>query len=156
MALLGATALVAAGCGTGDEDSAAGEPLTKAQFIAKAGAVCREVKKAHQPYADEVNKLPRGVGIERVAPLLEATLAESREGLARLRALESPRADRPAIDAYYDAAEKLLEAHAQLADAARANDREKGEKVAATTGELSNDERRLATAYGLTDCDNVF
>jgi hypothetical protein len=156
VATLGAAALLTAGCGGGDEGSSADKPLTKSQFIAQAGAICRDVKKAHKPYAEQVGKLPRNVEIKRVAPILEATLAESREGLARLRALQSPPADKAAIDAYYGAAEALLEAHSQLADAARTNDRATGERVAATTGALSADERRLATAYGLKDCDNVF
>lgn len=158
VAVLGAAILAIAGCGGGDdgEGSAGAKPLTKAQFITQAAAICRDVKKAHQPYADKVNALPHGVDLKRVAPLLEATLAESREGLARLRALNSPPDDKVAIDAYYDAAEKLLEAHAQLADAARTGDRETGERVAASTSALSNDERRLATAYGVKDCDNVF
>lgn len=156
VAVLGAVALGMAGCGGGDEDSADGRSLTKAQFVARAGAICRDVKQAHQPYADRVNALPQGVDIKRVAPLLERTLAESRKGLTRLRALEPPPADKAAIDAYYSAAEKLLAAHAQLADAARTDDQQAGERVAATTGALSDDERRLATAYGLKDCDNVF
>ncbi|MEA2194869.1 MAG: hypothetical protein QOG42_1303, partial [Solirubrobacteraceae bacterium] len=155
VAVLGAAALVAGGCGGGD-DSAAGTSLTKAQFITRAAAVCRDVKKAHQPYAEQVDKLAPNVDLKRVAPLLQGTLAESRKGLARLRALTPPPADRAAIDAYYRAAEALLEAHSRLADAARTNDRATGEKVAAAVGGLSDDERRLATRYGLKDCDNVF
>ncbi len=152
VALLGAAALLVSGCG-GDD---AGEPATKAQFVTQAAAVCRDVKQAHQPHAEKVDQLPEGAGLERVAPLLEATLQQSRQGLARLRALDAPAADKRAIDAYYGAADKLLEAHAELADAARTDDRARGEKVAATVEALSNDERRLAAAYGLTDCDDAF
>jgi hypothetical protein len=150
--MLSAAALAVAGCGGGD----AGKPLTKARFVTQAAAVCRDVKKAHQPYADKVDKLPQNVDIGRVAPLLEATLEQSRKGLARLRALDSPPADQRTLAAYYRAAERLLDAHAQLADAARTDDRATGEKVAASVGALSDDERRLANAYGLKDCDNVF
>jgi hypothetical protein len=154
-AVLGVAAVALAGCG-GDDDKGDENSLTKAQFIAQAGAICRDVKRAHEPYAEKVDALPEGVGLTRVAPLLEATLVQSRKGLARLRSLKSPTADRAQVDAYYGAADALLEAHAQLADAARTDDRAKGEKVAATTGALSSNERRLATAYGLNDCDNVF
>lgn len=155
VAVLGAAAVALAGCG-GDDDKDGDTALTKAEFIAQAGAICRDVKRAHEPYAKKVNALPKGVDLRRVAPLVEATLEESREGLARLRALQPPPADRTAIVAYYTAAEALLEAHSQLADAARTNDRAAGQKVAATTAGLSSNERRLATAYGLKDCDNVF
>ena len=154
VALLGAAALLVAGCGGGGGD--ADESATKAQFIIQAAAICRDVKQAHQPFAEKVDQLPEGAGLERVAPLLEATLEQSRTGLARLRALDSPVADKRAIDAYFGAAEKLLEAHAQLADAARTNDRATGEKVAATVDALSDDERRLAAAYGLKHCGDVF
>ena len=153
VALLGAAALLVAGCGGGDD---ADKPATRAQFITQAATVCRDVKQAHQPFAEKVDQLPEGAGLERVAPLLEATLEQSRTGLARLRALDFPAAGKRAIDAYYGAAEKLLEAHAQLADAARTNDRATGEKVAATVEALSDDERRLAAAYGLKHCDDVF
>lgn len=151
-----AVALMTAGCGGGDEDSRADTALTKSQFIARAGAICRDVKRAHRPFADKVDRLPRNADLKRVAPILEATLAESRKGLARLRALKSPPADEAQIDAYYGAAEALLRAHAQLAGAARSNDRATGDRVAAATGALSDDERRLARAYGLTDCEDVF
>jgi len=153
VALLGAAALLVSGCGGGDD---ADEPATKAQFVTQAAAVCRDVKQAHQPHAEKVDQLPEGAGLERVAPLLEATLEQSRQGLARLRALDAPAADKRAIDAYYGAADKLLEAHAELADAARTDDRARGEKVAATVEALSNDERRLAAAYGLKHCEDVF
>ena len=165
VAVLGAAMLAVAGCGGSDDPQpAAGSdgpdtaapPLTKAQFIAKADGICREVNTAHKPYADKVDALPRGTDLRRVAPLLEGALMQSRKGLARLRALPAPAEGEAALEAYYVAAERVLEAHARLADAARRNDRPAGEKVARTTTALSDDERRLGSAYGLEDCNNVF
>jgi len=165
VAALGAAVLAVAGCGgsddakpasTGDGAPAAARPLTKAQFAAQADAICRAVKRDHKPYADKVDALPRGADLTRVAPLLEATLQRSRRGLARLRALRAPAEDEAALEAYYAAAQRVLEAHAQLADAARANDRPAGNKVARATAALSRDEQRRASAYGLTDCTDVF
>ncbi len=160
VAVLGAAALAMAGCGeekgSSKASGGAGKPLTKAQFIARADAVCRDVKRAQLPFTERVDKLPDRTSIARVAPLLEGSLAESRAGLARLRALPAPRRDKAALDAYFGSAARLLEAHRRLADAARTNDREAGEQVARTTDALSHDQRRLATAYGFKDCDNVF
>jgi len=165
VAVIGAAMLALTGCGGSDDpqpaagsdgpDTAA-QPLTKAQFIAKADGICREVKTAHKPYADEVNALPRGADLRRVAPLLEGALLQSRKGLARLRAVPAPVQDEAALEAYYAAAERLLEAHAKLAGAARTGDRPAGERVARTTTALSNDESRLGSAYGLKDCNTVF
>ena len=156
VAVLGAVALAVTGCGGGDDDSAGDRALTSAQFVAQAQAICRDVRRAHRPYTEQVQKLPARVAIKRLAPILEATLAASRQGLARLSALERPPADRAKVDAYLDTAEKLLDVQAQLARTARAGDRENGYRVSAPTVELSQDQRRLARAYGLKDCENLF
>jgi hypothetical protein len=154
---VGAGALALAGCGGGDDDGAAGDrPLTSARFVAQAGAICRDVKRAQKPYTERLEKLPDRPRLERLAPILEATYAESRKGLSRLRALERPPADKPEIDSYLATAEELLDVHAQLARSARAGDRDKAYQVTEPTLQLSRDQRRLARAYGLKDCENLF
>ncbi len=160
--MLGAAVLALAGCGDDKDEPAANasggaaKPLTKAQFIARADAICRDVKAAQQPYTDRIRALSRVDQLERLAPILEGAQEESRKGLQRLRALPAPEEDRATLDGYYAAAQKLLDAGAELAAAAKANDRARGRKVAASAGALSADEQRLADDYGLEDCNDVF
>lgn len=164
MALLGAASLAVAGCGGGGEaepaarDPAGAAALTKAQFIARADAVCREIKQAQGPYNERVRELPRGAALERVAPILEGALGESRKGLERLRDLQAqaPDEDRATFGDYLAAAGRLVAESAKLAEAARSGDRAAGREVAATADALSADEQRLADEYGLEDCGDVF
>lgn len=159
VALLGAAALAVAGCGGDDKESGAsdgGPALTKAQFIAKATTVCRDTKKAQLPFTDEVNSLPDRTDIERVAPLLVGALAESRKGYEELRALPAPTADKDLLDAYFGAAERLLDALEDLANAAQESDRPASAKVARETQALTADARAKAQDYGLKGCGDVF
>lgn len=165
VAMLGAAALAAAGCGGGgseDEpaarDSADAAPLTKAQFVDRADAICRDVKQAQRAYTERLASLERGAELERVAPILEGALGESRKGLERLRDLraQAPREDRATFDDYLAAARRLLAQSAKLAEAARSDDVAAGREVAAAADALSADEQRLADEYGLEDCGDVF
>ena len=162
MALLGAAALALSGCGgddDGDKDSGAsggGPALTKAQFITKATTICRDTKKAQLPFSDKVNSLPERTDIKRVAPLLIGALAESRKGYDKLRKLPAPKQDKAQLDAYFVAAERLLDALEDLANAAKESNRPAGAKVARETQALTADARQKATAYGLTGCGDVF
>ncbi|HEV2776064.1 MAG TPA: hypothetical protein VGV90_10775 [Solirubrobacteraceae bacterium] len=160
-AMLGAAALAIAGCGGGEDDRSepGTEPLTKAPFIARADAICREVKQAQRPHTQRIQTVSRGAdALRKVAPLLEAALAEARKGRQRLQTLraQAPREDRATLDAYFAAADRLLAAAARLAQAARADDRAAGRRLADTADALSADEQRLAGEYGLEDCGDVF
>jgi hypothetical protein len=154
--VLGTAVLAIAGCGDSkDSSSSSSKSLTKAQFIAKADGICKDTKKAQQPYSNQIDKLHQG-DLKKAAPILEGALGVSKSGLARLKALPSPSEDKATLDQYYAAADKVIAAHSDLTDAAKTDDAEKGKKVAATTDGLSADEGRLADKYGIKECDNVF
>lgn len=159
VAVLGTAVVAVAGCGDSKDDStspSSAKPLTKAQFIDKANGICRDVKKAQQPFSDQIDALPRGGDIKKAAPILEGALRESRKGLRRLHELPSPSEDKATLDEYYLAADKVIAAHGQLTAVAKSGDRARGQKIASTTDGLSSDERRLASKYGFKECDNVF
>jgi hypothetical protein len=153
--MLGAAALAVAGCGGDDKDSG-GATLTKAQFIAKATAVCRDTKKAQLPFTDKVNSMPDGTDIKRVAPLLVSALAQSRKGLTKLRAVPAPSKDKALLDAYFAATERLLDALEDIAKAAKATNHPAAPKVAREAQALTADARQKATDYGLKGCGDVF
>ena len=160
VAMLGAAILAVAGCG-GDEDEAgerSAKPLTKAPFVDRADAICREVKQAQQPHTDRLRALTRGTDPRRVAPILEDALAQARKGRQRLQTLraQAPREDRATLDAYFAAADRLLAASQRLTEAAKSGDRAEGRRVAATADALSEEQQRRADEYGLEDCGDVF
>ena len=160
VALLGALAVAAAGCGGGNDDAASDEAqaLTQAQFGARADAICRETKQAQRPSSERIAALPPRTELKRLAPILEGVLEETRKGRERLGALraQAPAADRAAFDAYLAAADRLLAASTRLAEAAKAGDRAAARRVADTEDELSSEQKRRADASGLEDCGDVF
>jgi len=161
--MIGTATLALAGCGGGGQDEPASggpgrsaKPLTKAQFIVRADAICADVKRAQEPYSERIRALSRGGELTRLTPILEAALGESRKGLGRLRALPAPGEDRATLDGYLAAADRLLAASTALTEAARSDDRAKGRRVAATADALSADEKRLADEYGFRECGDAF
>ena len=159
--MLGAAALLGAGCGGDGEDDPprarpVPDPRTEAGLLTQAEAICRDVERAQRRYSDRIDALGPGSDLKRAAPIIEGALEQSRKGLARLRALRAPSEDRPAFSAFLAAAERLVDAHAELAEAARAGDEAAGRKVAARSDALSAEQARLAREYGLIDCEDVF
>jgi hypothetical protein len=163
VAMLGGAALAVAACGDdksstsssprpGGSGQAAAAPPAKAAYIARGDAICRDVARATQKYADQIDALPRGSKPGAAAGILDAGLAETRKGLARLRALPPPREDRATLDAYYDSFGRSLSAYAKLVDAARDDDRTQATKLAAQTDALAGEQRRLAKRYGFRRC----
>ena len=136
--------------------SGGGAALTKAQFITKATAVCRDTKKAQLPFTDKVNSLPDRTDIKRVAPLLAGALAESRKGYDKLRALPAPSEDKALLDAYFAAAERLLDALEDLADARERATVPAGAKVARETQALTDDQAQKAIDVRPQGCGDVF
>ena len=125
VAALGSAALAVAGCGDdGDSGSPSGDgnALTKAQYIAQADKICAEVDKATQTYSDQIDALPKGSGPERIATILEGGLAETRKGVARLKALDAPSEDKATIDAYFTSIDKSITAYEGLQQAVQDKD----------------------------------
>ena len=158
--MLGAATVAVAGCGGGRDDASdsSAKPLTKAPFIDRADAICREVKQAQQPHTDRLRALASGADLRRVAPILEDALAQTRRGRKRLQTLraQAPREDRATLDAYFAAADRLLAASERLAQAAQSGDRAEGRRLAASADALSEEQQRRADAYGFEDCGDVF
>jgi hypothetical protein len=163
LAMLGSAALAAAGCGddasstssspsAGGSGPAAAATPAKAAYIDRADAICRDVVKATQRYEDQIDALPPGSEPGAASGILDAGLAETRKGLARLRALPAPREDRATLDAYYDSFGRSLRAYSKLVDAARDHDRAQATKLASQTDALAAEQQRLAKRYGFRAC----
>lgn len=160
--VLGSAALAVAGCG--DDKSATSSPSpaggsgqaaaapAKGAYIARADAICRDIAEATRRYENQIDALPPGSKPDAASGILDAGLARTRKGLARLRALPAPRADRATLDAYYDSFGRSLRAYAKLVDAARDDDRSQATRLASQTDALAAEQRRLAKRYGFRRC----
>lgn len=148
--VLGSAALAVAGCGD-DKPSTSSTPA-KGAYIARADAICRDIAAATQRYENQIDALPPGSKPDAASGILDAGLAETRKGLARLRALPAPSEDRATLDAYYDSFGKSLRAYTRLVNAARDNDRAQATKLASETDALAAEQRQLATRYGFRRC----
>jgi hypothetical protein len=158
VAALGSVVLAVAGCG-GDADpgspSSGGEAPTKAQYIGAADKICQDVDRKTQTYSDQVDALPDGSGPDKIAPILEASLAETRKGIGRLRALKVPSEDKATIDSYFASIDKTMSAYEDLQSAVRDKDETKAKQIATDADPLFDEQRRLAKAYGFKRCRSV-
>jgi len=130
--------------------------VTKARYIAQATTICKAATKAQKPFSDQIDKLPAKAGVKQIAPLLAGQLKQARKGLARLRAIGTPRTDRARLEAYYASAEKLAAAQDKLATAAAAGDTATARRISTANEPLFTVEQRLADKFGITACDNMF
>jgi hypothetical protein len=143
-----AIALIAAGCGGGDDTTSTTAALTKAEFLKQGNQVCREGNKEINAGFEEFQKKNN---LSRTKEPTEAQKKEVAEtvvipGIAKqvegVAALEAPSGEEDKVDAIVESAEEALETAE--------------EDPAAFVGEEGNDAfaetDKLASAYGLTAC----
>ncbi len=160
--VLGSAALAAAGCGDDKSSTSSSAPAdeagqgaatpAKGAYIARADGICRDIAEATQRYESQIDALPPGSKPNAASGILDAGLAETRKGLARLRALPAPSEDKATLDAYYDSFGRSLRTYTKLVDAARDNDRAQATKLASQTDALATEQRQLAKRYGFRRC----
>ena len=163
VAVLGAAALTVAGCG-GDDGGAAsssssgGAPaaLTKAEYITKADAICRDTQKRLGPVEDDLDALPKdsqGRGKpKQIAPILARILDATNGGYERLKALPAPAEDRATLNRWLASTLESTAALEDLQTAVRAGDRAQAEGPGKRVESITTEQRRLARQYGFKDC----
>jgi hypothetical protein len=127
-----------------------GDPLTKAEFIAKGDEAC---KRAHDQFAELQKKPPNSA--EGAAALTENLISISENELDQIRALDPPPEVQPALDRYLRGREQgiaLLERGLQAAqdEDARAYADAQARVAASQVRRL-----KLAQAVGFTECSVV-
>ena len=98
-----------------DELAASVNPLTKAQYIARASAICDAASVRFRAAEEE---LGNGREFEDIEAWNEAAARFSEEAIAELRALPPPKADRAEFIEYYSLLEQLTSVLRQTAEAA--------------------------------------
>ena len=147
-ALSAVTLLVIAACGGDDSSGGSSEPLTKAEFIAAADAICTE--------ADEKNNaLPEPTSIDDAIEVLEDGLAIFEEQLEALQALTPPEADRAQIDRSEELLGQVNSTIADAADAFADDDLQGGQELLDGLDAVGTELDQIAADYGLEACGST-
>ena len=141
-----AVVLAASGCfgGGGGASSSTSGP-TRAQFIARAVAVCNR-------YQHQIGVLPQVTDLPGLAVAASRAVALQRRELNDLRALTPPAADRVAVGRLLGSLQRSIDAGSRLSAAAASGDRA---AVLAATHALTVrllETNRLAQPFGLGTC----
>jgi hypothetical protein len=140
-----AACLLAVGCGSDDDADGEGARLTKAEFITRADAICKDAN-------DRIDAIPEPQTTEELAELGRQVLDIGREQLARLRALRPPAADEETINGTYDVIEEQLGVAEELVAAAEEGDLQGLQELLEQGERLDARGDRIARDYGLKDC----
>ncbi len=131
----------------GPTASAPGEPeLTRAEFTAKADAICADNQGA-------LSNLDPPQGLGATAAVLREVLPVIREEINRLRELGEPPEDgREAYLDWFQARDAIVEATAQMIAAAEQGDRDQFQRLAILQQELDERADEAAEEYGFEVC----
>ena len=140
-----AVVLAASGCFGGGGASSTTSGPTRAQYIARAVAVCNR-------YQHQIGVLPQVSDLPGLAVAAGRAVALQRRELHDLRALKPPPADRTAVSHLLGSLQLAIDAGSRLGAAAASGDRA---AVLAATQALTArllDTNRLAQPFGLGTC----
>ncbi len=143
-------AIVVAGCGGDDGNEVTASSLGKAEFIAKADAICakgqRQVERNFGTFAKKtdlnIQQITKNPTKEQVNGLVNTVLIPAiEEEITEIRALGAPAGDEDKIEAMLDATEEGIATAEDLP-----------QTVLEQTGVAFGVGSRLAKEYGLTVC----
>jgi hypothetical protein len=140
-----AVVLAASGCFGGGGASSTTSGPTRAQFIARAVAVCNR-------YQHQIGVLPQVSDLPGLAVAADRAVALQRRELHDLRTLKPPLAERAAVGRLLRSLQLSIDAGSRLSAAAASGDRA---AVLAATQSLTArllDTNRLAQPFGLGTC----
>jgi len=128
---------IAAGCGSSDDDSSSTSNITKAEFIAKADAICKTgdqvtEQKAKQQFG---NQKPTAAEVQQF--VTETALPDTKKEIEQIRALGVPSGDEDQVN-------KILD----TVDA----DIEQAQASGTVSEHTFDDANALAKQYGLKVC----
>jgi hypothetical protein len=132
------------------------QELTKAEWIAKADAICAATKEETAPLKAEANALkeaPENASTyQKLAEVLKAGTASIPKETAALRALEPPSGDQEIIQKMIGTVEANATLGDSMADALENSDLERFEALNEQAKENTTKAKGLAQGYGLKVC----
>jgi hypothetical protein len=155
---------LAAGCGGSSSSSTKtvtvqqSEPLTKAQFIAQADAICQASQEDIQPLATRYRKVAKAARrsdqFQEVADVLHQLTGRAKEELTQLRELEPPTADQEVINNLLTTVDSQVTITDIYAEAVENEDQSQISTLADQITSVSAKARGMAQGYGLKVCGN--
>ena len=147
----GLAAVLVSGCSSkqssGTPGAASGR-LTKAEFIARGDAVCKEIDEI----PDTINAPAETSDIGAAADYLQQSLDKTRPKVAQLEALRPPAADQAVADRLRTTYDQLLAKEADVIAAARARNQAAYTTAQGEVAALIKDLHDEASAYGFRVC----
>jgi hypothetical protein len=131
----------------GDTGGSSGR-LTKAQYIARGDAICKDMNEV----PDKIAEPEDASDIGAVADYLQQSLDETRPKVDELEALQPPAGDQDVATRMNDTYDQLLAKEAEVIAAARARDNERYDQAQAEVKELTMKLSEEASAYGFEVC----
>jgi hypothetical protein len=152
--------VLAAGCGDDDDSTetatagatATAEPLTKAEYIAQADAICEEFGAKTGPLAKELNRALNDSDFARAARAEREAHEAVRDGYEQINELPPPEGDENATSAIAEARNRFLVLDQRFIDAIEAEDFTRIEAVNAELRSTVQKRNALLTAYGFQVC----
>jgi hypothetical protein len=141
IAVLGATATIAAGCANGDGDGR----LSRDEFIRRADAICVD-------YDARLARLGNPASIEELGRLARRALPIAREAVGKLRALRPPQELQRDVDRWLARNEDNVANIQAIGEAARAGDETRVQEIASAASANEREADSLARQLGLRDC----
>jgi hypothetical protein len=146
---LATTALSA--CSSKNESSGGGDPsgrLTKAQYIARGDAVCKEIEQV----PDTIPAPEDTSDIDAVADYIQQGVDKTRPKVEQFEALQPPVSDQAVADQLKSTYDQLLAKEAEVIAAARAHNQAAYQKAQDEVGTLVEALGKQASAYGFKVC----
>src|SRR5262245_30732696 len=159
LAALAVLALLAVGCGDGNTDTVTGGgtqaeagPLTKAEYIAQADAVCHEFRARTSGLGNDFNRAVKDSDYARAAGIEQEALEALRHGYERIAALPAPEGDAQAISEIANARNEYLALDERYVDALEAEDTARIEAVAGKLKSAADRRDAILSRYGFKVC----
>lgn len=153
---VGAIAAVLAGCG-----SSSNSGVTKAQYVAKADAICKAAAAQTGPIVGRI--IAAGPALasanaktaKEIAPLVGRLHEQAASSLAQLRALKEPNADHSGIERFLSPLTNVVGAVGQAASTLRAGQGSAALGLLAQVQPEAQQAASAAQAYGVGPCGSV-
>jgi hypothetical protein len=153
-ALIPLLLVLVAGCGDDDDTAtvATAEPLTKAEYIAQADAICEDFRSKTLPLDKESDRAANNLNFARAARAQRETMEILAEGYQRIDALQAPPGDDNAISEIAEARNQFLVLEERYIDALEAGDAARIETLAGEIDSATERRDAILTAYGFKVC----
>lgn len=162
IALLPLVLVVAAGCGGDGDDSTevvtatarteTGGPLTKADYIEQADAICRSYNEQLDPIREELEAQLRSRDFAGAADTIGEAVQVARAGVEELEALPKPPGDEPVLDQLEDLRQQSIALLARNEDAIRDEAVDRSNSIVRENESVDERSDGIATGYGFQEC----